>query len=145
MDGGLRVVIIDETDSHAVLSVAELLAMEGYTVEIVSEDWYIGHDLTATHDIVSWMQRTMALNVVMTPHTSIVRIEPGQVVVADRFAPGTRSLPADMVVLGVYEQPAQELYYALKGRVPQLFRAGDCVAPRRIAQAISEGRHIGEM
>jgi len=46
-------------------------------------------------------------------------------------------------VLGTYERPAQELYLALKGRVPRLLRAGDCVAPRRIEQAIREGRQAG--
>ena len=139
-----RIVIIDETDSHGVLSVAELLAMEGHTVEIVTEDWYVGRDLVATYDIVPWMQRTMALGVVMTPHTTVVRIEPGQVIVTDRSVAGERAIAADVVVLGVYDQPCQELYYALKGRVPRLFRAGDCVAPRRIEQAILEGRRVGE-
>ncbi|HEX6484326.1 MAG TPA: FAD-dependent oxidoreductase [Ktedonobacteraceae bacterium] len=141
---GKRVVIVDETGSHGVLSVAELLGAEGYSVEIITEDWYIGRDLVATHDIVPWMQRTMASGVVMTPHTTVVRIESGQVIVADRFVAGERAIAADAVVLGVYERPAQELYYALKGRVPRLLRAGDCVAPRRIEQAILEGRQIGE-
>jgi hypothetical protein len=47
-------------------------------------------------------------------------------------------------VLGVYDQPSQDLYYTLKGHVPRLFRAGDCVSPRRIEQAIAEGRQVGE-
>ena len=141
---GKRVVIVDETGSHAVLSVAELLAAEGCSVEIITEDWFVGRDLATTHDIVTWMQRTMASGVVMTTHTTVVRIEPGQVIVTDRFLIKERPIAADVVVLGVYEQPAQELYFALKGRVPRLFRAGDCVAPRRIEQAILEGRQIGE-
>ncbi len=141
---GKRVVIIDETESHGVLSVAELLAAQGHMVEIITEDWYVGRDLVATHDIVPWMQRTMASGVVMTPHTSIVRIEPGQVIVTDRFMAQERSIAADAVVLGVYERPTQELYYALKGKIPRLYRAGDCIAPRRIEQAILEGRQIGE-
>ena len=140
---GQRVVIIDESGSHGVYSVAELLAAQGHAVEIVTGDWYIGHDLTGTHDIVPWMQRVMALGVIFTPHTDITRIESGQVIVADRFAAGERTIPADAVVLGVYEQPAQQLYLALKGRVPGLHRAGDCVAPRRIEHAILEGRQIG--
>jgi hypothetical protein len=83
------------------------------------------------------------MGVVMTAHTSIVRIEPGQVIVTDRFAAGERAIEVDAVVLGTYERPAQELYFALKGQVPHLFRAGDCVAPRRIEQAIQEGRQVG--
>jgi len=141
---GQRVVIIDETASHGVYSVAELLVAKGHTVEVVTEDWYVGRDLVATHDVVSWMQRVMTHGLIMTPHTTVTRIEPGQVIVNDRFVEGERAIPADVVVLGVYDYPSQELYYVLKGKVAQLFRAGDCVAPRKIEQAIAEGRHVGE-
>jgi mycofactocin system FadH/OYE family oxidoreductase 2 len=140
---GERVVVIDETGGHGVLSVVELLASEGRHIELVTEDWYVGRDLVATHDLVSWMQRVLPYGVNMIPHTTVLRIEPGQVIVSDRFAPGERALPADMVVLGVYEQPDQRLYAALKGRLRRLQRAGDCVAPRRIEQAIREGRQAG--
>ena len=141
---GRRVVIIDETASHGVYSVAEMLVAAGHEVEVVTEDWYVGRDLVATHDMVPWMQRVLAHGLIMTPHTMVSRIEPGRVIVTDRFVAGERALVADAVVLGVYDRPAQELYYALKGRVAHLFRAGDCVAPRRIEQAIAEGRHVGE-
>ncbi len=140
---GQRVVVIDETASHGVLSAAEMLASQGKSVEIITEDWYIGRDLTETGDLVPWLQRVLAMGVVMTPHTGIARIEAGRVIVNDRFAAGERSIEADAVLLGVYERPAQELYFALKGRVPRLFRAGDCIAPRRIEQAILEGRLAG--
>src|SRR5207249_1301340 len=139
---GQRVVVIDETDSHGVLSAVELLATAGQNVEIVTEDFYVGRDLVATHDLVLWKQRVLPYGVTMTPHTTVVRIEPGRVIVVDRFAEGERELPADVVVLGTYERPSQELYMALKDRVPHLFRIGDCVAPRRIEQAILEGRRV---
>jgi mycofactocin system FadH/OYE family oxidoreductase 2 len=141
---GQRVVVIDETDSHGVLSVVELLASAGKNVEVVTEDFYAGRDLVATHDLVLWKQRVLPNSIEVTPHASVVRIEPGKVIVVDRFAEGERALPADCVVLGTYERPSQELYMALKGHIPHLFRIGDCVAPRRIEQAILEGRRVGE-
>ncbi len=140
---GQRAVVIDETASHGVLSAVELLATEGWQIEIVTEDWYVGRDLVGTYDLPAWLGRVLPHGVVMTPHTSVVRIEPGQVIVRDRFALGERALPADLVVLGVYEQPDQDLYFALKGRLTRLRRAGDCVTPRRIEQAIAEGRQAG--
>lgn len=142
---GERILVIDETASHGVLSTVELLAQQGKQVEVVTEDFYVGRDLVATHDIVLYLQRVLALGVVFTPHTSVVRIEPEQVIVVDRFAEGERSLPADAVVLGTYERPAQQLYMALKGRMQRVFRIGDCVTPRRIEQAIQEGRQVGEL
>jgi len=141
---GQRVVVIDETASHGVLSAVEMLAMAGKSVELVTGDFYAGRDLVPTHDLVLWKQRVLPHGVIITPHTTVVRIELGQVIVVDRFAEGERALPADAVVLGTYERPSQELYIALKGQVPHLFRIGDCVAPRRIEQAILEGRQVGE-
>ena len=37
----------------------------------------------------------------------------------------------------------EELYQNLKGRVPALYRIGDCVAPRRAHAAIIEGERAG--
>ena len=36
------------------------------------------------------------------------------------------------------------LYFALKGRVSELYRAGDCVAPRQVDMAIHEGYMAGK-
>lgn len=141
---GQHVVVIDETGTHGVYSVVEMLATMGKSIEVITEDWYIGRDLVSTHDIVQWQQNVMAQDVVFTPHTTVLRIEPGQVITTDRFAEGEQARPADVVVLGTYERPSQELYYALKGRIARLFRVGDCNTPRRIEQAIYEGRLAGE-
>ncbi len=141
---GHNIVLIDEMSSHGVLSVVEMLANAGKHVDVVTEDWYVGRDLVATNDIVQWMQRTIGQDVTHIPHTTVVRIEPEQVIVADRFIENERAIKTDTVVLGTYERPSQELYYALKGKVSRLFRVGDCIAPRRIEHAIMEGRHAGE-
>lgn len=52
------------------------------------------------HDLVLWKQRVLPHNIRITLHTTVVRIEPGQVIVVDRFAEGEHVLPADAVVLG---------------------------------------------
>jgi hypothetical protein len=33
----------------------------------------------------------------------------------------------------------------LKGKVEEVYRAGDCVAPRGVDMAIFEGRKVGEL
>ncbi len=141
---GQNVVVIDEQSSHGVLSVVEMLATAGKHVDVITEDFYVGRDLVGTNDIVLWMSRVIGHDVTFMPHTSVVRIEPGQVIVMDRYREDERAIVTDAVVLGTYERPSQELYYALKGKVPRLFRIGDCVTPRRIEHAILEGRRVGE-
>jgi hypothetical protein len=37
------------------------------------------------------------------------------------------------------------LYKSLKGKVSELYRIGDCVAPRKIDMAIVEGEKTGRM
>jgi hypothetical protein len=36
-----------------------------------------------------------------------------------------------------------DLYFALKGKVKELYRVGDCVAPRKVDMAIHEGYVAG--
>jgi len=54
-----------------------------------------------------------------------------------------RFIAADTVVLAVGYKPNSELYGNLFGRVPQLCIVGDCVKPRRVMEAISEGAYVG--
>jgi hypothetical protein len=35
------------------------------------------------------------------------------------------------------------LYFSLKGKVKELYRIGDCVAPRKVDMAILEGDKVG--
>jgi hypothetical protein len=41
-------------------------------------------------------------------------------------------------------QVDDSLYQALKGRVRELYRIGDCVAPRKVDMAIYEGYMVGK-
>jgi hypothetical protein len=49
----------------------------------------------------------------------------------------------DTIVLVAGNESNEELYMALKGKVKELYRIGDCVAPRRLDMAILEGHLLG--
>ena len=49
----------------------------------------------------------------------------------------------DTVVLATGSKARDELYFALKGRVENLHRIGDCLAPRKLDHAIYEGYLAG--
>jgi hypothetical protein len=49
----------------------------------------------------------------------------------------------DIFVLAMGKNPNDALYRELKGTVPELYRIGDCVAPRRTQYAIWDGHMIG--
>lgn len=54
----------------------------------------------------------------------------------------TRLVPADTIVLAAGMKPENGLKAKLSGKVPELFEAGDCIAPRNIIDAISEAARI---
>ncbi len=46
-------------------------------------------------------------------------------------------------VLAMGKNPNDAIYKELKGKVPELYRIGDCVAPRKTQYAIWDGHMIG--
>ncbi len=55
-----------------------------------------------------------------------------------------RTIEADTVVLAAGSVPDTALYDAIKGKVSEVHHIGDCVEPRTILDAISEGFHTGQ-
>ena len=43
------------------------------------------------------------------------------------------------IVLATGTRPNNALSQSLKGKVPELYQAGDCIEPRRFLEAIHEG------
>jgi 2,4-dienoyl-CoA reductase-like NADH-dependent reductase (Old Yellow Enzyme family)/thioredoxin reductase len=71
-------------------------------------------------------------------------VEDGVIV---RLPEGKRQkIEADTVVLALGFMPDHKLYETLKGKIPRLYRIGDCVKPRAVVDAVHEGaciaRHI---
>jgi NADPH-dependent 2,4-dienoyl-CoA reductase/sulfur reductase-like enzyme len=54
-----------------------------------------------------------------------------------------RFIEADTVVLAAGDKPNNDLYKTLFGKVPQILMIGDCIKPRRLMEAISEGAYVG--
>jgi len=68
------------------------------------------------------------------------------VIARDKFSEAEINIPdVDLVVTAAYDLPNEDLYFALKEAKIRVFRAGDCVAPRRLGQAILEGYRVGRL
>jgi pyruvate/2-oxoglutarate dehydrogenase complex dihydrolipoamide dehydrogenase (E3) component len=55
-----------------------------------------------------------------------------------------RTIEADTVVLAAGSAPDTALYDAIKDKVSEVYHIGDCVEPRTILDAISEGYRTGQ-
>ena len=54
-----------------------------------------------------------------------------------------QSIPADTILVAVPFRPNGELFKALEGKVPEIYRIGDCRDPGLIVDAIADGSSIG--
>jgi pyruvate/2-oxoglutarate dehydrogenase complex dihydrolipoamide dehydrogenase (E3) component len=54
-----------------------------------------------------------------------------------------KTISFDTVVIAAGGRPNQALLESLKGTVPEVYCAGDCVEPRGIAEAMADGYRVG--
>jgi mycofactocin system FadH/OYE family oxidoreductase 2 len=136
---GANVVVVDDVHTEQALSTAELLLDQGKRVEVISPLFYVGQDVGIT-SIAPLYARLYGKGVTLTPGTELRAVEGSAVLVANVYSGAERRLEAvDTVVLALGSRSTDALYRALKGQVPMLLAAGDCVAPRGVHQAILDG------
>jgi mycofactocin system FadH/OYE family oxidoreductase 2 len=142
---GEKILFIDENGGHHATATVELLADQGKKVDMVTSDLFIGVELASLGDLYLTRQRLLQKGVTFTTDTVIDKIE-GNKVKAHYIYTNEPVLfeGCDTIVLDMGNRVDDRLYRLLKGRVKELYRVGDCVAPRGIDMAILEGRRSGE-
>jgi len=111
---------------------------------VVTGDMFAGQRLTATMELTPWNQRAAAKGIVLRPQVDVERTSDGTLTALDHF--DRTPVPveaADLIVAVAHEVPDEDLYFTLKEAGERVFRAGDCVAPRTMSQAILEGYRAG--
>lgn len=139
-----KVVILDQIGDYVGMGVAEWLADRGWQVTIVTADMFVGQRLTASLELTPWNQRACAKGIVFRPQIDAERVEGRTLFGVDHFDRTPISIEGlDLIVEVTYETPDETLYVALKQAGQRVYRAGDCVAPRSMSQAILEGYRVG--
>jgi len=136
---GANVVVVDDVHTQEALSTAELILDQGKRVEVILPLFYVVQDIGVT-SIAPLYTRLFSKGVVLTPGTELRAVEGATVVVANVHSGAERRIESvDTVVLAMGSRSTDGLYRALKGQVPELYAAGDCIAPRGVHQAILDG------
>ncbi len=146
---GEKVLFVDEDGGHHAMATAELLAEQGKKVDMVTSDLFIGIELAPRGELYLGRQRLLQKGVTFRTDLDILEIHSsaGKPRVKARDIYTNESIlfeNHDTVVLDVGNTVDDELYHQLKGQVKEVYRTGDCVAPRGIDMAIMEGRQVGE-
>lgn len=140
---GKRVLIVDDGSGYVPFGLAELLADNGVAVEVISPQLLLGEDLLKSLDMPHVFPRIVAKGVKLSPQTFIDEISGSSVTYGFIWGGPRTTAEFDTVVIAMHKAPTADLYFALKGKVGDLHRIGDCVAPRKAAAVIYEAEKVG--
>ncbi len=136
---GRQVVIYDDNGDYVAIGLARLLARQGRAVTVVTHDARLGRTLDATNDFPWIYPRALAEGMQVVPSSFIEQIEADHVVLTDRWTGASQTRAADTVILCMGRRAASDLHPLLRQRGIVAARAGDCVAPREVDDAMLEG------
>lgn len=141
-----RVVVFDAEGLHAGVGIAELLALAGSEVTLVSASFSpVSPRLTDNFEVRFIMQRLESAGVKFRATTWVRSIDVGVVHLRDVLTEREWSEPVDSVVLVGGREPQDELARELEGRVEQLFTIGDALSARMLAAATYEGQMFARL
>ncbi|MER6988845.1 mycofactocin system FadH/OYE family oxidoreductase 1 [Saccharopolyspora hirsuta] len=126
------VVVFDPIGDAVGVGVAELLAERGRDTAIVTQDQVVGTQLALTGDLADANGRLQRAGVRLEKRSLLREVHPDHVVLEDVFTAQRRDVPCAAVVHCGHRLPNPE--------PAGMLRAGDCVAPRTVHEAILEGR-----
>ncbi len=132
-------VLWDPIGGPIAISLALVLAQAGQEVSLATPDVIAGTQLSLTGDLAAASTRLLAAGVTIVKRQVLRAVSAGAVEVEDRFNGTRTSLVAAVLVDAGHRLPDDRLWRAAGCR---LRRAGDCVAPRTIFEAVLEGRRL---
>ena len=144
-EAGQNVLVIDYQQHIQGLSTTDFLSQQGKKVELITPDATPG---SAVENITraALFQRLYRAGVTLTPSTRLKEISGNTVTVANIYTDIDRVIEGvDTVVLSYGGVENNELFYALKGQVKELYTVGDCKAIRKLLWATNDGATIGRM
>jgi dimethylamine/trimethylamine dehydrogenase len=139
---GSRVVVYDCEGYFMGAGMAELLHGEGRSVELVTSCEKIAPFCDETLEGPLLRQHLHDLGIAMRSECAVEAVEPGglrgQTTLGDPF-----EIECDAVVLVTQRVSDEQLFLDLRAAgLPALYRIGDCVAPRLLADAIWDGHRL---
>jgi hypothetical protein len=113
-------------------------------VQLVSRWPALFPSTVTTLDMAHLYRRLLGKGLAYRLNSWATAVEGERVEIANLYTGAQESLEAiETVVLATGPKANDDLYFALKGRIENLHRIGDCVAPRKLDHAIYEGALAG--
>lgn len=146
VETGQKVLLVDNDGHHQATGTAEFLADMGKTVHIITSSLFVGGELGPLQDLYLTRKRLAEKGVTFTPDIAVMEIQDNVVKGLNVYSNEMIDFEGyDTIVLAVGNVSDDRLYFELKGKVKELYRVGDCVAPRKTDMAILEGHRVGRL
>ena len=143
---GDRILLIDYDGHHKSTGTAEFLADQGKNVDMITKDLFVGIELASIGDLYSSRQRLLQKGVTFISDMRVIEIHGTEVKAVNVYSNEPQIYKGyDTIVVVMENRSHDALYFSLKDRVKDLYRVGDCVAPRKIDMAIREGNAAGRI
>ncbi|HMK67423.1 MAG TPA: FAD-dependent oxidoreductase [Stellaceae bacterium] len=138
---GQRVLVVDNEGYMHASGAAEVLALAGKSVRVISPTWSIGEDLDIglRADIHA---RLLEKSVALTPQHRLLGIESGGAVIENVFSRRREIVPADAVVIAIGQIADDDLLNVARSLAAETHAIGDCVAPRRLHDALLDANLV---
>jgi mycofactocin system FadH/OYE family oxidoreductase 1 len=130
LPGSGDVVLYDPIGGPIAVALAEEL---GARAVLVTQDNIAGNELARSGDLAPANVRLAQSGVRIERRSLLVAVAPGEVTLRDRYTGADRTIPCTAFVDCGFRLPTEPLPGVT-------LRAGDCVAPRTVHEAILEGR-----
>lgn len=151
-ESGSRVLVYDDDHFYLGGVLAELLAREGFPVELVTPSAQVSEWAQNTMETTKIRRRLIEAGVTVTTNRSLAELEAGAAHTRCVFAEESRAHTAGAVVLITARVPNDALHLDLLAReqdwagagIQSVTVIGDCEAPATIAQAVWSGRNYAE-
>ena len=130
------VLVFDPVGGPIGVGVAELLAATGRPTSIVTQDQVAGTQLARSGDLADANTRLLRAGVRRELRSLLREVTADHAVLEDAWTGERRIVDCALVVHCGHRLPEQTLYQSRPGTP----RAGDCVAPRTVHEAVLEGR-----
>ena len=133
---GADVVVHDPVGDWTGVGVAEQVAAAGLRCALVTPDPVAGTQLDRTGDLADANTRLQRAGVARELYATLLGVRDGRAELVDVHTGARRTVPCTVVLDCAHRLPEDTLWLAR----PELARAGDCVAPRTVHEAVLEGR-----
>lgn len=141
---GQTILFWDEIGDQLMARTVEKLIAAGNKLYFVTPDLFAGNKLAATGELGIWNQRIMNEQTEIFPITRIKEVKDRVAIIQHIYSGQLITLSGiDQFIYNCWPQPNDRLYRSLLDRVPEIYRVGDCLAPRGIGAAVREGYLVG--